>query len=129
MKRPLDRAFQPPAPMVPVRVRAPEGVDWASLDAKVDTGADLCAVPDPELEALDVAPVRVVRAATFSGGFHEAPVYRVDLEIAGEFLARVEALATRRPYVIAGRNVLRHFVVKVDGPREEVSLRRPAKPR
>jgi hypothetical protein len=29
--------------MVPVRVRAPGGIDAASLDGKVDTAADLCA--------------------------------------------------------------------------------------
>jgi len=125
VKRALDRGFNPPAPMLPSRVRAPQGADWEALDAKVDTGADLSAVPDRTLEALDVAPVRVVRAASFAGALQEVPVYRVDLELAGELLPRVEVLATRRPYVIAGRNVLRHFVVKVDGPREQVELRRP----
>jgi predicted aspartyl protease len=125
VKRALDRGFDPPAPMVPARVRAPGGADWEALSAKVDTGADLSAVPDRVLEALDVAPVRVVRAATFTGALQEVPVYRVDLELAGELLPRVEALATRRPYVIAGRNVLRHFVVKIDGPREQIELRRP----
>ena len=88
MKRALDRGFAPPAPMVPSRVRAPQGADWEALDAKVDTGADLSAVPDRALEALDVAPVRVVRAASFAGALQEVPVYRVDLELAGELVPR-----------------------------------------
>ncbi len=125
MKRALDRGFDPPAPVVPARVRGPDGPDWKSVTAKLDTGADLCAVPENILEALDVAPVRVVRAATFTGALHEVPVYRVDLELGGELLRRVEALATRRAYVIAGRNALRHFILRVDGPHETMELRRP----
>ncbi len=126
MKRALDRAFDPPAAVVPVRLRVPGGVEWTALAAKIDTGADLCAVPERVLEALDVAPVRIVRAATFTGTLQEVQVYRIDLELAGEVLARIEALATRRPYVIAGRNALRHFVLRIDGPRERLELRRGA---
>ena len=35
---------------------------------------------------------------------------------------RVEAVATRRPYAIVGRNVLRSLVLRVHGPREELEL-------
>lgn len=125
MRRPLDPAFQPPAPMAPVAVRAPGGIDEAQLDGKIDTGADLCAVPERLVAELDLPPVRVVRAAGFGGGLQEATVYRIDVTLDGHTFPRVEALVTRRPYAIIGRNVLRHFVVRVDGPRGVLELRRP----
>ena len=125
MKRALDRAFHPTAPMVPVRIAAPDGVDRAAADGKVDTGADLCAIPERLVVELDVPPVRVVRAAGFGGALVEATVYRVDLEIDGMSFPHVEALATRRPYVIIGRNVLSHLVLRIDGPGERLELRQP----
>lgn len=53
--------------MVPVRVRAPSGIDVVELDAKLDTGADLGAIPDGIIAQLDLPPVRIVRAAGFLG--------------------------------------------------------------
>jgi predicted aspartyl protease len=125
VKRALSRAFDPPAPMVPIRVRAPGGLDAADLAGKLDTGADLSAIPERHIAELDLPPVRTVRAAGFLGGLQETIVYRVDLAIDGMEFPRVEALATRRPYVIVGRNVLRRLVVRLDGPREKLELRLP----
>jgi len=127
VKRALSRAFDPPAAIVPVRVRAPGTLDVTELDGKLDTGADLSAVPDRQVAELELPPVRTVRVAGFLGSLQEVIVYRVDLSIGGFEFPRVEALATRRPYVIVGRNVLRHVVLRVDGPREKLDLRLPKK--
>ena len=127
MKRALSRAFNPPAPMVPVRVRAPGGVDAASLEGKLDTGADLSAVPEHQIAELDLPAIRTVRAAGFLGGLQEAIVHRADLSIGDMEFTHVEVLATRRPYVILGRNILRHVVLRLDGPRETVEVRLPKK--
>lgn len=129
MKRALSRAFDPPAPMVPIRMRAPDGLDSAELEAKLDTGADLCAVPEHHVAVLSLPPVRVVRAAGFLGGFQETIVYRVDITIDGVDFPHVEALATRRPYAIIGRNVLRRLVLRVDGPRERLEIGLPRAPK
>jgi predicted aspartyl protease len=126
VKRALDRGFIPPAPIVPVRVAAPGGIDRVRLLGKLDTGADLCAVPDPVVGELDLVPVRIVRAAGFAGTLSEVATYRIDIELDGIAFAHVEAVATRRPYLIVGRNVLRHLVLRVDGPRERLDLRRPS---
>jgi hypothetical protein len=88
--------------MVPVSVRAPGGLDVATLEGKLDTGADLSAVPERFIAELDLPPVRTVRAAGFLG-----------------------ELSTRRPYVILGRNVLRRLVVRLDGPGETLEIRLP----
>jgi hypothetical protein len=49
----------------------------------------------------------------------------MDVSIGGMDFPRVEALATRRPYAILGRNVLRRLVLRVDGPREQLELGLP----
>ncbi len=125
MKRKLARAFHPPAPLVPVALRAPGGIDAVRLDGKIDTGADVCAVPEHVVAELDLPPVRTVRAAGFAGALQEAIVYRVDVELDGVIHRRLEALSTRRPYAIVGRNLLRSVVLRIHGPREELAVDRP----
>ena len=125
MRRRLSHAFEPPAPVVTVRLRTPGGHQNAALDGKIDTGADLCGIPEQVVIDLDLTPVRSVRAAGFAGASHDAVVYRVDVELDGMIFPRVEALAIGRPYVLVGRNVLRALVARVDGPREQLDLRRP----
>lgn len=122
MKRALSRAFDPPAPMVPVQVRAPRGIDSASLEGKLDTGADLCAVPDHLVLDLDLPPLRTVRAAGFLTGVQEVIVYGIGLSLGRIDFPHVEAIVTRRPYVIVGRNVLRRLVLRMDGPKEQLDL-------
>ena len=125
MRRPFSRAFEPPAPVVPVRLRVPGGHQSAALDGKIDTGADLCGVPEQLVIDLDLPPVRSVRAAGFGGTPRDAVVYRVDVELDGLVFPRVEALAIDRGYVLVGRNVLRRLIVRLDGPGEQLDLRRP----
>jgi len=57
----------------------------------------------------------------------EVIVYRLDIEVGGMPFRAVEALSTRRPYAIVGRNVLRHVVVRIDGPREQLEIKLPRK--
>ncbi len=126
MRRSFSRVFTPPAPVVPLRLRAPGHHAVLEIEAKVDTGADLCAVPVSLVAALDLPPVRAVQATGFSGAAHEAIVYRVDLEIDGVVFRRIETMAFGRPYALVGRNVLQHLVARYDGPRERLDVSRPA---
>ena len=125
MKLALSRALNPPAPMVPVIVGAPKGIDMVALEGKLDTGADLCAVPDHLVMDLNLPPLRTVRAAGFLTGVQEVIVYGIGLTIDKMEFPYVEAIITRRPYVIVGRNVLRRLVMHMDGPAERLELRRP----
>ena len=125
MRRPYSRAFDPPAPVVALRLRAPGHAGVVQADGKLDTGSDLCAVPGHLAAALDLPPVRSVRAVGFAGVAQECVVYRVDVEIDGLAFPRVETVTTARPYVLVGRNLLRRLVVRLDGPRERLDLRRP----
>jgi len=101
------------------------GTDFIDLEGKLDSGADLCALPVDTIEALDLPPLRTVRAAGFAGTLQGAVGYRCALQVAGQRVDPVELLATRRSYAIIGRNVLRHFVVKLDGPESTLSIAVP----
>ena len=125
MRRRFSHAFEPPAPVVPVRLCTPGTHASVALDGKVDTGADLCGVPEQLVIDLDLPPVRSVRAAGFAGAPYDVVVYRVDVEIDGLVFPRVEALAIGRSYFLVGRNVLRTLVVRLHGPREQLDLGRP----
>jgi predicted aspartyl protease len=123
MKRGYSPAFVPPAPVVEVSLTKPGAHESVLLEGKIDMGADLCCVPEAVIGRLDLAPVRVVRAAGFSGTPAEALVYRIDVTIEGRTSHAVEALATRRWYAIIGRNVLRGWVLRLDGPCETLEIR------
>lgn len=122
MKHRYSRRFDPPAPVAPVRLRARAGAPFERLDALVDTGADICAVPRPVVEMLDLSPVRIARIAGVLGQA-EAVIYRVDVELDGMLFAKVEALATDRPYAIIGRNVQRRLWLALDGPKSQLVVR------
>ena len=125
MRRAYSRAFDPPAPVVPVRLRAPGQLEVAHAEGKIDTGSDLCAVPERTIAALNLPAVRSVRALGFAGAIQEVTVYRVDVEIDGLVFPRIEAVATARPYALIGRNVLRRLLLRLDGPRGQLGVRRP----
>ena len=108
--------------MLPVVISAPSGTEKKALEGKVDSGADLCAVPEDVIAELDAPPIRIVRAAGFDGTHREAMLYDCALEVAGQRFPHVEALATRRRYAIIGRKVLRALIVKLDGPKSSLTV-------
>lgn len=59
------------------------------------------------------------------GELQEVIVYRIDIKIGTIAFERVEALSTRRPYVILGRNILQRLVMRVDGPGATLEIRLP----
>lgn len=129
MKRSYSRDFSPPAPMLLVVVRLPGGSSTRHIEGKVDTGADICALPDSVITDLDLPPVRTVRAAGFAGVLQEALLFHADLEVAGRRNKHVEALSTRRPYAIIGRNILQQFTIRLDGPKSTLTVTLPPRPK
>jgi len=115
--------------MASVVLRTPRGTDCATLVGKIDTGADLCAVPSGIIESLGLPPLRLVRAAGFGGELRQVEVVLAELQLGDVWYSPIEAIATLRPYVIVGRNVLRHLVLRVDGPGETFELKTKMPPK
>ncbi len=130
MNRRYSSNFTPPAPMVPVAVGVPGGADERHIEGKIDSGADMCALPEALVVELDLPPVRVVRAAGFGQPLQDVLLYHCALRLAGFEFAHVETLATRRSCALIGRNVLRHLVVRLDGPKSVLTItRQPSRSR
>jgi predicted aspartyl protease len=110
---------------VPILVSAPDSSGGLAIEGKLDSGADLCALPEDVVDELDLAPVRSVRAAGFGGTLQDALLYHCAIELAGHRVEHLEALSTRRRYAIIGRNLLRHVVLRLDGPRNVLTLTVP----
>jgi hypothetical protein len=109
--------------VLPARISAPRTSAAVDVDAKLDTGADLCAVPAHVIAVLDLSPERAVRASGFGGPPRAVPVYRMDIVVAGHRLTRIEAVATPSSWALLGRNALRYLDVRLDGPRERLTAR------
>ena len=122
MKRRYSSDFSPPAPMLPLIVRSHVGGSGKSVEGKLDSGADICAIPDDLVAELDLPPIRQVRAVGYDGSRHEVFLFHCELELAGQRFPHVEAVATRRRYAIIGRNVLEGLVARLDGPRRMLTV-------
>ena len=108
--------------MIAVVVGVPGGTEERQIDGKIDSGADICALPEDLIVELDLAPVRSVRAAGFGQPLQDVLLYHCALRFAGHEFAHVEALAIRRAYPLIGRSVLRHLVVRLDGPKRMLTI-------
>ena len=116
---PYDDGFDPPAPVVPLRVRLPGPDGWLQLMGLVDTGADITLIPQDIAERhLPLAGVVGLRGVT--GDVQQAAVYRAETEIGG--VARVTLVAGFGNETIVGSDVLNRLVLSLDGPARQLIL-------
>lgn len=114
--------FDPPAPILPIRVSAPGNHEGVLLHALVDTGADLSVVPSYLAEEIGLPAVSLVRVRAFDGVFRSAILYAATLEING-VSAICEVLAMGDGALV-GRDFLNRWALLLNGPRQFLELRR-----
>src|SRR5690606_18724791 len=77
---PYDGRFDPPAPVVPLRLRIPDPSGWVRFVGLVDTGADITVLPSDVAERyLPVGGLIEIRGVT--GFIEEAVLYRAEVAI------------------------------------------------
>jgi predicted aspartyl protease len=109
-----DTSFDPPAPVVPVRLSGPTGDDAVLLAMLVDTGADCTLVPALLVRRLGLPQIDVIGVTGVGGARRRATVHAAAVELGGlRVLARIVAFAEE---AILGRDVLNQAVVTLDGP-------------
>jgi hypothetical protein len=119
--------FDPPAPVVRVRLRNPQrGATVSDVLLLMDTGADITLLPRTAVEQLGVPLLagQQYELMGFDGSKSFAPVVMLDLL----FLRRAfrgQYLLTEEDRGIMGRDILNHMIVLLDGPRQEWSEQRP----
>ena len=117
---PYDGNFDPPAPVLPLRVAAPGGENAVLLPALVDTGADCTLIPRAVSRHLALPRIDRLRLEGIEGIARPAPVYAATVEFAGRrLLARVVAYGEE---TIVGRDLLSRVTAHLDGPRRLLSI-------
>ena len=111
------RSISPPAPFLPVQVADPARRNiQESLSAKLDTAADITALPLDMVQKLGLTQIYSLEVA----GFDQLapiliPVYEVILEIA-HIRVRLGVLPHNETYALLGRDVVNHLRLLLDGP-------------
>ena len=111
-------AYQPPAPVVEIRVEAPgRARRGRPLTALIDSGADATLIP---IDVLDEVGARHVGDATlrgWAGDRYPADIYLVNLIIGAHTIPAVRVAAVPEgAEPVLGRNALNHPIITLNGP-------------
>ncbi len=114
---PYDRDVEPPAPFLRVLVHPPGHPDVAqSIRAKLDTGADVSAIPASLVEELSLCPESQLLIEGYDLRLVTLHTYYVALVVAQVRFRRLEVITFPEKYVLLGRDVLNHFYARLNGP-------------
>jgi len=121
-----DPTFSPPAPCINLIVHHPSDPTKAVPGRrKLDTGADLCVIPQRLVTELQLLLVDEIAARAYDGTLFTRPMYIVSIEVAGHWINNVPAIAVQRKDVLLGRNVLNHLTITLKGKDLIFELRDP----
>ncbi len=120
----LRPGYTPPMPALRVRLNRLGGAaGTASMEAIVDTGADMTIAPEWMLEQLGAIKAIETALVTQWGERHPVTLYLVDIEINGLRLPGVYIAGDENAAdVILGRNVLNKLPLFLDGPEEQAEV-------
>ncbi len=81
----------------------------STFDARIDTGADLTAIPKHILENLE--PSGITRVSAYDGSHKNVLTYKSEVKVAGEAIYLKEIITTESNVGTLGLDVLDHFVM------------------
>jgi predicted aspartyl protease len=116
----FDESFEPPAPVLPVRIGGIDEHDPAAmLRMLVDTGADCTLIPTRIARSLHLPIVDRVEVQGVGGRARSATVHAARLRV-GTLRALVRVVAFGDEALL-GRDILNRLVLQCDGPAQIVS--------
>ncbi len=119
-----NQQIDPPAPFLDVVIRHPYTPEQLRLvPAKLDTGADLSAIPQSIADELGLLPVQTITAESFDGTRTTLDTYAVTLEIAQARFRYIEVILIPEEHALLGRDILNHFYSRLNGPTLTFDLR------
>jgi predicted aspartyl protease len=111
-----DTILDPPGPVVSVKITPVNHSTPVRIRlAELDTGADISVIPEFLINELHLAEKRPVLMLGYDGAPARRASYQVDLEILGYTLRAVRVVAAPRATILLGRDVLKHFIITLDG--------------
>jgi len=119
-----DQNVEPPAPFLDVLVRHPRSSERSRrVPTKLDTGADLSAIPQAIADELELLAARTILAETYDGTRATVKTYFITLEAVQARFRRLEVILIPEEYALLGRDVLNHFYAYLNGPDLTFDLR------
>jgi len=98
-----------------VAVEHPATKQLLTFSGKLDTGADISAIPLAAVEQLHLLSVRSILVEGYDRQPVPVPSYAIALNIANARF-RMEVIAISESYVLVGRDVLNFFYTRLNGP-------------
>lgn len=113
---PYDRQYDPPAPVLPLRVGPPRAEPVVAAPALMDSGADLTVLPEELVRTLRLPQIGEVTVRGVEGVARRVPVYAAEVEVAG--IRRIVEVVGIRTNALLGRDVLNRMVITLNGPQQ-----------
>lgn len=122
-----NRDETPPAPFIDLVVQHIElPQQSASIQAKIDTGADISALPVSVITALDLPVISKLIVEGYDGNQSTVSTYGAALEIGNGRFRSQEFIGIHEPHALLGRDILNFFYVLMNGP--DLNLQMQLKP-
>ena len=117
MKASYDTSLLPPAPFLPVQLASlAERSESVTVQAKLDTGADLTAIPITLIEQLRLMPAGEIEVEGYDRHRATIRAYDVNLQVDQLRVNGLLVIGFAEDYVLLGRDVLNHLRLLLDGP-------------
>ncbi|HNB53708.1 MAG TPA: hypothetical protein PK530_17290 [Anaerolineales bacterium] len=121
MRVPYNLILDPPAPYLSVLVVNPyQPFSRISLEAKLDTGADLTALPESVIVNLALKQTAWLEVSGFAGT-SMVPTYEAKVEVA-DYDIHLEIVGYSEEYALLGRDFLNHLRLLLDGPAQMLEV-------
>ena len=115
--RDYERDVVSPAPFLDLTIRHPDDSgQMAGLKAKIDTGADVSAIPATLVTQLGLPMVSKLMIEGYDGVPTSVATYSVKFEIDESLFKSQEIIAIPEIYALLGRDILNYFYLKLNGP-------------
>ncbi|MCB0153247.1 MAG: hypothetical protein KDF65_00525 [Anaerolineae bacterium] len=112
-----DREVVPPAPFVDLIIRHPDDLSqMTGLKAKIDTAADISAIPATLITQLGLPLVSKLLVEGYDGIPTYVATYGARFEIEQSRFTSQEIIAIPETYALLGRDILNYFYLKLNGP-------------
>jgi predicted aspartyl protease len=120
---PYDNSFSPPAPVIQATIQninAPS--QRVVVPMQIDTGADLCIIPESIVSVLNLEPEDATPIADYRGDVQSFHIFYVHLRIEQWTTRNVRVIAHGEGIGILGRNVLNQFNLNLRGKEQTFDL-------
>ena len=118
-----NQQIEPPAPFLELTIHHPQIASQSrTIAAKLDTGADVSAIPQQIATALALIPARTILVEGYDGTQSTIDTYIVIVQIGKTRFRNVEVILIPDDHALLGRDLLNFFYTKLNGPALTLAL-------